>query len=279
MANCARLRSRPKSRVSTRSGLADHFLFRHPDQPTRGVWEALTTVAALAEPTKRVELGTLVVCTSFRNPALLAKMAVNLDAISGGRLVLGVGAGWHEPEYEAFGYPFDHRVDRFEEALQIIAPLLRMGRVDFEGRYHSAKNCEITPRGPRAGGPPILIGSSGPRMLGILARYADQWNTCWLGHPALGPLAERRARLAVACREAGRDLASVAVTVGVSVACPGYDKPIDPAQMLSGTAEEIATGLREYDALGVAHVILSPQPNTRDGLAHVAEAVRVYRAG
>lgn len=279
MANCARLRSRPKSRVSTRSGLADHFLFRHPDQPTRGVWEALTTVAALAEATKRVELGTLVVCTSFRNPALLAKMAVNLDAISGGRLVLGVGAGWHEPEYEAFGYPFDHRVDRFEEALQIIAPLLRMGRVDFEGRYYSAKNCEITPRGPRAGGPPILIGSSGPRMLGILARYADQWNTCWLGHPALGPLAERRARLAVACREAGRDLASVAVTVGVSVACPGYDKPIDPAQMLSGTAEEIATGLREYDALGVAHVILSPQPNTRDGLAHVAEAVRVYRAG
>ena len=259
--------------------MADHLLFRHPDQPTRGVWEALTTVAALAEATKRVELGTLVLCTSFRNPALLAKMAINLDAISGGRLLLGLGAGWHEPEYDAFSYPFDRRVDRFEEAMQIIAPLLRDGHVDFAGNYYSAKNCEITPRGPRPQGPPILIGSSGPRMLGILARYADQWNTCWLGQPALGPLAERRARLEAACRDAGRDPASVAVTVGVSVACPGYNKPIDPALMLSGTAEEIAAGLREYAALGVAHVMLWPQPHTRDGLAHLAEALRVYRAG
>ena len=163
--------------------------------------------------------------------------------------------------------------------MQIIAPLLRDGHVDFAGNYYSAKNCEITPRGPRPHGPPILIGSSGPRMLGILARYADQWNTCWLGQPALGPLAERRARLEAACRDAGRDPASVAVTVGVSVACPGYNKPIDPALMLSGTAEEIAAGLREYAALGVAHVMLWPQPHTREGLAHLAEALRVYRAG
>ena len=163
--------------------------------------------------------------------------------------------------------------------MQIIAPLLREGRVDFEGKHYSAKNCEITPRGPRPAGPPILIGSSGPRMLGILTRYADGWNTCWLGRPAEGPLAERRARLEAACRDAGRDPASIAVTVGVGVACPGYKKAIDPAQVLSGTAEEIATGLGEYEALGVAHVILWPQPNTRDGLAHVAEAVRVYRAG
>lgn len=257
--------------------MADHLLFRFPGEPTRGAWEALTTVAALAEATKQVELGTLVLCSSFRNPALLAKMAVSLDAISGGRLILGLGAGWHEPEYDAFGYPFDHRVDRFEEAIQIISPLLREGRVDFEGKYYSAKNCEITPRGPRQHGPPILIGSSGPRMLGLLARHADVWNTCWLGQPALGPLAERRARLEMACRQADRDPATVAVTVGVPVACPGYNQPIDPARILSGTPEQIAAALDEYATLGVAHLIMLPEPNTRESLAYIAEAVNTFR--
>jgi alkanesulfonate monooxygenase SsuD/methylene tetrahydromethanopterin reductase-like flavin-dependent oxidoreductase (luciferase family) len=106
---------------------------------------------ALAAVTSRAELGTLVACNSFRNPALLAKMAHTVDEISGGRLVLGVGAGWNQPEYEAFGYPFDHRVDRFEEALQIIKPLLTEGRVDFSGEYYQARDCEITPRSPRPG--------------------------------------------------------------------------------------------------------------------------------
>jgi alkanesulfonate monooxygenase SsuD/methylene tetrahydromethanopterin reductase-like flavin-dependent oxidoreductase (luciferase family) len=118
--------------------LADHLLYRTPGQPTRGIWECWTILAALAEATHRVELGTLVLAMSFRNPAILAKMATALDEVSGGRLVLGVGAGWNEPEYQAFGLPFDHRVDRFEEALQILKPLLREGRVDFDGHYHQA---------------------------------------------------------------------------------------------------------------------------------------------
>ena len=104
-------------------------------------------LAALAEATRRVEIGTLVVCNSFRNPAILAKMAATLDEVSHGRLILGVGAGWNEPEYQAFGVPFDHRVDRFEEALQIIKPLLREGHVDFSGRYYQAPNCDNVPRG------------------------------------------------------------------------------------------------------------------------------------
>ncbi len=116
--------------------------------------------------------------TKFRNPAILAKMAATLDAISGGRLILGLGAGWHAPEFEAFGIPFDHRVDRFEEALQIIVPLLHTGQVDFQGRYYRTPNCELRPRGPRASGPQILIGAAGPRMLRLAARYADAWNTC-----------------------------------------------------------------------------------------------------
>src|SRR5215468_8708681 len=129
--------------------LADHLLYRNPGEPTRGIWECWTMLAALAEATQRVEIGTLVLCNSFRHPALLAKMATTADEVSGGRLILGVGAGWNEPEYQALGLPFDHRVDRLEEALQILGPLLREGRVDFAGKYYHARDCAIAPRGPR----------------------------------------------------------------------------------------------------------------------------------
>ena len=118
-------------------------------------------LAALAEATQRVQLGTLVACTQFRNPALLAKMAATLDEVTGGRMTLGVGAGWHQPEFDAFGFPFDHRVSRLEEALQIIGPLLRVGRVYFSGTYYAARNCELIPRGPRPAGPPLLAAGKG----------------------------------------------------------------------------------------------------------------------
>lgn len=153
--------------------LADHLFYRYPGEATRGIWECWTMLAALAEATQRVEIGTLVLCNSFRHPAILAKMATTLDEVSHGRLILGVGAGWNEPEYQAFGLPFDHRVDRFEEAMQILKPLLRDGQVDFAGQYYQARNCEIVPRGPRSDGPPLLSGGEGPRMLKLTAQYAD----------------------------------------------------------------------------------------------------------
>ena len=138
-------------------------------------------LAALAEATTRIELGTLVMCTAFRNPALLAKMADAVDEVSAGRLILGLGAGWHEPEFRAFGYPFDHLASRFEDALRIIAPLVRGDAVDYQGAYERAVDCVSLPRGPRPEGPPILIGASRPRMLRLTAELADAWNTCWLG--------------------------------------------------------------------------------------------------
>src|SRR5687767_3709406 len=111
--------------------LFDHLFFRRGDNPTTGIWEIWTTLSALAEVTERVELGTLVLCVPFRNPGLLAKMADTLEEVSNGRVILGLGAGWHQPEFDAFGFPFDHLASRFEEALRIICPLLREGRVDF----------------------------------------------------------------------------------------------------------------------------------------------------
>src|ERR1051326_5649065 len=149
--------------------LADQLLYRDPGKPTRGIWEGWTMLSALAEATARVEIGPLVLCNAFRHPASLAHLATTLDEVSHGRLILGVGAGWNEPEYQAFGLPFEHRVDRFEEALQILKPLLREGHVDFVGQYYQARDCDDVPRGRRTGGPPLLVGSEGPRMLKLTA--------------------------------------------------------------------------------------------------------------
>ena len=158
----------------------DHLLFRveGPEGPTRGIWEGWSLLSALAAVTSRVELGTFVICTSFRNPALTAKMADTVDEISDGRLILGLGAGWHAPEYQAFGFPYENVVSRFEEALQIIHPLLRTGCVDFHGSYYTAAECELSPRGPRRSGPPIMIGARAdrPRALRLTAEYADYSN-------------------------------------------------------------------------------------------------------
>src|SRR5262249_18329693 len=198
--------------------LADHLLYRYPDTPARGIWECWTMLAALAEATERVEIGTLVLCNSFRNPAVLAKMATAADEVSHGRLILGVGAGWNEPEYQAFGLPFDHLAGRFEEALQIMKPLLREGRVDFAGQYYQARDCEDAPRGPRPEGPPLMVGSEGPRMLRLTAQYADLWNTGYMGKPET--MAAPLARIDAACREVGRDPATLGITALIGLWFP-----------------------------------------------------------
>lgn len=255
--------------------LFDHLLFRWPNDPAaHGIWECWTLLSALAEATERVELGTVVLCLPFRNPALTAKMAVTLDEVSGGRLILGLGAGWHQPEFDAFGYPFDHLASRFEEGMQIIAPLLREGRVDFTGQYAAAPNCAIVPRGPRPAGPPILVAAFGPRMLRITAQHADMWNTAWFG--TVDGLAESRAQLEQACRDSGRDPASIQVTVGVSVSFPepGQEAP-PPEKALSGSPEAIAAELRRYAAAGVSHLICNVSPRTEAALERLGEALRM----
>jgi alkanesulfonate monooxygenase SsuD/methylene tetrahydromethanopterin reductase-like flavin-dependent oxidoreductase (luciferase family) len=260
--------------------VADHLLFEWDGQ-RRGIWESWTLLSALAEATSRVELGALVMCTAFRNPALLAKMADAIDEVSAGRLILGLGAGWHQPEFTAFGYPFDHLASRFEEALRIIAPLVRGGAVDYHGTYERAVDCVSLPRGPRPNGPPILIGASRPRMLRLTAELDDAWNTCWLGRAA--ELPPRVAELHAACADVGRDPATLDVTVGQIVARPEATQDegdADRAARFAFTsAESLADEWRGFEEQGVAHLIVWPQPFDEECLQLVTAALRNYRAG
>jgi alkanesulfonate monooxygenase SsuD/methylene tetrahydromethanopterin reductase-like flavin-dependent oxidoreductase (luciferase family) len=238
----------------------------------------------MAAITRRVELGILVLAMPFRNPALLAKMSATLEEVSGGRLILGVGCGWHEPEFDAFGFPFDHRVGRFEEALKILVPAVRGGRADFSGRWHQARDVEIVPGYQRPDGrtTPILIAGRGPRMMHLIARYADSWNAAWLG-PA-SQLPPRLEPLHAALAEAGRDPATLEITVGINVVLPDFaDADHPPLEVtpnaITGTPEQLAGELRGYAELGVGHIQVALEPTTPPAIAHLGRALDLFRAG
>ena len=260
--------------------LFDHLLYRSPGHPTNGTWECWTMLSALAEATQHVELGALVLCTQFRNPALVAKMATTLDEVSHGRFILGVGAGagWSEAEFTAFGMPFDHRLGRFAEALQILKPLLKEGQVDFAGQYYQVRDCEITPRGPRRSGPPLLVGALGPRMLRLAAQYADLWNpAAYLSAPY--SFAEPQARLHAACTEVGRDPTTLGVTALVALAYPDLGEPPPSPHIptyLSGSPEELVIAMHGYAQMGVSHLMFYCAPYTATALGRLAEAIQMY---
>jgi alkanesulfonate monooxygenase SsuD/methylene tetrahydromethanopterin reductase-like flavin-dependent oxidoreductase (luciferase family) len=260
--------------------LFDHLLVRAPGEPDYGFWEAWTTLSALAEATDRVEVGTLVACASFRNPALLATMTDALDEVSAGRLVLGLGAGHQPAELQAFGLPRASRVARLEDALAIVSPLLRTGVVDYAGTYSSANTCLSLPRGPRPSGPPILVGGHGPRLLRLVARFADAWNTCWFARPD-DDWRRQRAALHAACRDIGRDPASLALTVGVPIIYPDLGAVLPAgaarARVVAGGVDEIVAALRAFETAGVAHLMCSVKPTTHATLERLAAALWVYR--
>ncbi|HEX9312762.1 MAG TPA: LLM class flavin-dependent oxidoreductase [Actinomycetota bacterium] len=256
--------------------VGDHLLYRDDERPPRGPWEAWSVLAALAAVTERVQLGPLVASASFHNPAMLAKKAATVDEISGGRLILGLGAGWNETEYRAFGFPYDHRVDRFEEALTIVTGLLREGAVDFAGRYHQARDCLLLPRGPRPQGPPIMIGTAGPRMLRLAAAHADGWNAwfSWYGNTPQG-VAALREKVDEACAAEGRDPATLERTVAVLVQVGEgellrrsgrYETP----PPLRGSDEELAAELRRFASEGISHVQIVADPITVESIESLA---------
>jgi alkanesulfonate monooxygenase SsuD/methylene tetrahydromethanopterin reductase-like flavin-dependent oxidoreductase (luciferase family) len=257
--------------------VGDHLLYRYEDGSTRGPWEVWTTLSALAEATSRIRLGPLVASTAFHSPAMLAKLASTVDEVSGGRLVVGLGAGWNEPEFRGFGFPFDHRIDRFEEAFTIVRTLLHEGRIDFEGKYHQARDCELLPAPARPGGPPLLIGSIGPRMLRITLPHVQAWNV-WYADTANTPEGlEPHLRLVdEVAREVGRKPADIERTVAVFVQLPGgrgrrslYSSSMPPPP-LAGTPSQIADGLRAYARIGVAEVQLVVDPITLESIEALA---------
>jgi len=260
--------------------LGDHLLYDLPGGVTRGPWEAWTSLAALAAATERVELGPLVASTSFHAPAMLAKQAATVDAISGGRLILGLGAGWNEREYRAFGFPHDHRVGRFEEAFTIIRSLLREGRVDFDGAYYRVEDCVLDPGPARPGGPPLMLGSISPRMMRIGLPHVDAWNVWWSDYGNTpGGFAAVRDRVDEAVVRAGRAPGEVAATAAVLVSLPGgsgrlmgnaYNAPVRPVQ---GSPADIGGHLDAMASAGATHIQLVVDPITEASIELLAEAL------
>jgi len=267
--------------------VGDHLLYRGDGRPPRGPWEAWTTLAAVAAVTERVQIGPLVASTSFHNPAMLAKQAATLDEVSGGRLILGLGAGWNEAEYLAYGFPFDHRVSRFEEAFTIIRTLLADGRCDFHGTYYELQDCELLPRGPRhehGEGPPLMVGSMGERMLSITLPWVQAWNAwfTWFGNSVEGYQALRDT-IDAACSAAGREPGAVERTIALLVAFPGAggrslgsvkDARVTPIPSDPAT---LAAALRAFEAEGVGHIQLVLDPITAESIAALAPALEQLR--
>lgn len=255
--------------------LSDHFFYRAPDAGVGaevGFHEPWTLLSALAAVTTRIELGTLVLATGFRPAGMLAKMAVTADEVASGRIILGIGCGWHEPEYEAFGVPFDHRVGRFEDAIRIIAGLVGGERVSVEGRYESVRGAVILP--PPRRRVPILVAAKSPRMLSLTARHADAWQTAWFGLPD-ERFRERHRGLLAACAAEGRDPASLEVTVGVTASA---GEPVSPAALPLDPAT-LVNAFEAWEAAGVDHLQVGVEPSTAETFAIVAEALGRYRSG
>jgi probable F420-dependent oxidoreductase len=243
--------------------VADHFLSGRGDEEPRGVHESWSLLSGLAAITSRVELGTLVLCSSFRGPGLVAKMATTADVVSGGRLILGIGAGWYDREYEAFGYPTDHRVSRFAEALEIVRRLLAGDRVTFEGRYHAVRDAVLLP--PPARRIPILVAAHRPRMMRLTARFADVWATAWFAEPD-ERLHDALREWDAACADEGRDPVSVARALGVLAS--------DPDRI-----DELAARLRAFAEMGFDHAVVLLEPTTVRSIERLAEAARAIRSG
>lgn len=248
--------------------IPDHFTMEH-DGGLAGTWECWTMMAAVAARVPGIQIGPLVSCTGFRNPGLIAKMTETMDEISGGRFILGLGAGWNELEYRQFGYPFDYRASRFEEAVQIIHPLLRDGYADLAGRFFQANEAMNQPRGPRPDGVPLLIGSNGKRLLKTVAGYADAWNSDWEAEPAR--MAALIGNVDASCEEIGRSPGTLIKTGSTRFAMDD-DVPQQPG-MMRGSVDEIVERMVAFRDLGLQHLVCGLEPRTLSTVQKFGEVI------
>ncbi len=267
----------------------DGLLYRS-EETTDGVWESVSIAAAVAATTSRINLGPSVVNSSYRSPPMMAKIADTIDEISGGRFVLGIGAGdTTDSDHEAFGIPTDRRYSRFAEAIQIIHGLLKNGAIDFEGEFYTAKQAELVLRGPRPEGPPINIAAGGPKMMQLVARYADAWNW-WSGYETLdqisgrlGPIIEL---LEQACHAEDRDPSTLGRTFDLFTVVPeGFSaqgvkiEGFDMKQPLTGTSDEIADYILSIGEVGFEEVRCDVFPKTAAAVEAMQSVVEIVHAG
>ncbi|HSL25952.1 MAG TPA: LLM class flavin-dependent oxidoreductase [Acidimicrobiia bacterium] len=275
------------ARVAEETGLdsiwvGDHLLYDLAEG-RKGPWEAWSLLAALAAVTDRVELGPLVAALPFHNPAVLAKKAATVDEISGGRLVLGVGAGWNRVEFAAFGLPFERRVARFAEAFTIVRRLLAEGRIDFAGEFYTLRDCELLPRPTRPGGPPLMVGSSGPRMLALTLPFVAAWNS-WYDDFDNDPdqVPALLASIDEACRHAGRPPGEVEKTVAIYLSFSGRaDRRTDRrtgGNPWHGSTTAMVERFGALAAAGVGHVQAVLDPITADSIAQLGEVAARFRS-
>lgn len=260
--------------------VGDHLLYRGDGRPERGPFEAWSILAGLAACTERVDLGPLVACAGFRPPALLAKAALTVDEMSGGRLVLGLGCGWNRAEFDAFGLPFDHRVDRFEESFVVIRRLLAGERVTLHGRYVDVEDAVLLPRPTRR--PRLMVGSNSPRMLAITLPIVDRWNTWWedYGNTADG-FARLNAEITSAAEQAGRQAAEIERSACVLVVLDpsSNERPVpEGIRPLQGSMGAIADGLCQLAAAGADEAILVVSPITQRSVEKLGQALALLDA-
>jgi len=264
--------------------LSDHLslsLARYggPPEP-RGLFHPIVTMAALARVVTRPRLGALVFCEALRPASLLAKSLATVDHISGGRIDVGIGAGWYEPDYEGIGMdlpPPRERLDRLREAVLVLRGVLDGGPFTFDGRYHHVSEAVNEPSAVQRPTPPIIVGGKGDRLLAVAAEVADGWNTTWIW--TVDAYRQRLAVLARACEAVGRDAATVTRSLGLYALC-GEDRrdlerrferlrDLSPPGVLDGmtleewrrgrlvgTVDEVRDQVREWDALGVDTLVV-----------------------
>lgn len=255
----------------------DELLWLPKEKPPIGFWEGVAMAGAVAAVTTRIKVGTWVLSALHRNAGITAKAVETLDEISNGRFVLGLGSGHAGSQAHAFGLPEDKVFGRFEEALQVIVPLLRGGRADFEGTWHAARGLVQLPQGPRPGQIPIMIGVHGPKGQRLAAQYADIWSCYAEERSDMSELGPRLATLEAACADVGRDPATIGRSAGISVR-PLDTGPDPTGEHLTGTPEQLADAIRTFREGGFTQAELLVTPASVQAVEALGPVLELLRA-
>jgi alkanesulfonate monooxygenase SsuD/methylene tetrahydromethanopterin reductase-like flavin-dependent oxidoreductase (luciferase family) len=258
--------------------LEDELLWRPSTGTPLGFWDGISITGAVAAVTSRIKVGSWVLSALHRNPGIIAKTAETLDEISGGRYVFGLGAGHAEPgQARSFGLPEDRTASRFAEAVQVIVPLIREGRADFEGTFHAAHDLPQTPQGPRPNRIPLMIAAQGPKGMRLAAQHADIWSGFAEDRSDMVEFGPRIEALEAACAEVGRDPKTIGRSAGVDLH-PLDGAPASNGEWIGGSPEQMADQLRAFRDGGYTQVALFPTPSTIAAMEAVAPVLELLRA-